>query len=93
MNTNIEYQFHSLTGRTDNSGPDLPAERKAGKNGRAEFRTHNATGGVAGYLGSIGRMVKSSGGPALLVSLGVIGIPFLIYFLALGAAAVLRTFG
>ena len=37
--------------------------------------------------------MESWGGLALLVSLGVIGIPFLIYFLALGTTTVLRAFG
>lgn len=93
MSTNIEYHLHDLTGRIDNSGPGLPSDSDAGKNGGAAFRMRTAEGDPAYYLGDLKRMVKSSGGPALLMSLGVIGIPFLIYFVALGAATVLRTFG
>ena len=93
MSTNIEYQFHHLTGSIDNPRPGLSADGDAGKKGGAALRMRMEKGDTASYFGALKHMVKSSGGPAILVSLGVIGIPFLIYFVALGAATVLRTFG
>lgn len=87
MSTSIEYQFHNLAGRIDSAGPGFPADGDTNKNGGAALRI--ASGGPAGYL----HMMKSWGGLALLVSLGVVGIPFLIYFLALGTTAILRVFG
>lgn len=77
MSTSIEYQFHSLASGINNAGPGFPADGDM-------VRT-----APVGYL----RMVKSWGGLALLLSLGVIGIPFLVYFVALGATTVLRAFG
>lgn len=82
--TSIEYPLQNLPGRPDNAGP---ADGDANNGGRAALRT--ARGEPAGYLD----MMKSWGSLALLVSLGVVGIPFLIYLLALGTATVLRAFG
>jgi hypothetical protein len=93
MSTNIEYQFDNLTGRINTPGPGLPADEGPGKNGGIAPRTRKAKGEPAGYLGTLKGMAKTSGGPALLVSLGVVGIPFLIYFAALGTAAVLKALG
>lgn len=87
MSASIEYQFNNLAGRIDNQGPGFAADGDTAKNRGAALRT--ASSGPAGYL----NMMKSWGGLALLVSLGVIGIPFLIYFVALGATTVLRAFG
>jgi hypothetical protein len=86
MSTSIEYQFHNLTGGTNNPGLGLAADGDIVRNGGSGLRTATARVDYA-------RLMKSGGGLALLLALGVIGIPFLVYFIALGATTVLKSFG
>lgn len=77
MGANLEYQFQNLTGGIDNAGQGFPASGDAAKHGST----------AANSLPALKDRVKYWGGLALLVSLGVVGIPFLIYFV-IGAVAV-----
>lgn len=77
MGANLEYQFQNLTGGIDNLGHAFGAGGNAAKHGSA----------TASGLPALQDRVKYWGGLALLVSVGVVGIPFLIYFV-IGAVAV-----
>lgn len=77
MGANLEYQLQNMTGGIDSLGQGFSASGDAAKHGNA----------AASGLPTLKDRVKYWGGLALLVSLGVIGIPFLIYFV-IGAVAV-----
>lgn len=77
MGANLDYQLQNLTGGIDSLGHGFPAGSTAAKHG----------GEAVDSLTALKRRAKYWGGLALLVSLGVIGIPFLIYFV-IGAVAV-----
>ena len=76
MGANMEYQFQNLTGGIDSVGQGFPKVDVA-KHGDA----------AASSLPVLKNRLKYLGGLALLVALGVVGIPFLVYFV-LGAVAV-----
>jgi hypothetical protein len=78
MAANMEYQFHNMTDGIENLGQSFPAGGVIAKHGDA----------AASSIAALKHQVKYWGGLALLVALGVVGIPFLIYF-AIGAVAVI----
>jgi hypothetical protein len=77
MGANLEYQLQNLTGGMNSLGQGFAASGNVGKHGNV----------AASSIPALPDRVKYWGGLALLVSLGVIGIPFLIYFI-IGAIAV-----
>lgn len=79
MGASLEYQMQDLTGSIEKLGQSFPSGGKLTKDG----------GEVAGSVATLKQRVKYFGGLVLLVSLGVVGIPFLIYFVIRALAVVL----
>lgn len=76
MGANMEYRLQNLSGGIDNVGQGFP---------NVDIAKHRDA--AASSLPALKNRLKYWGGLALLVALGVIGIPFVVYFV-LGAVAV-----